>query len=582
MSSQLKTSVAAIFVPLAASIQVASAQGPDPGTPGPHAVARQEYNFGDTSFTFPGFPGPVEALASITYPADLSGGPFPTVIFLHGRHATCFQGSASFLEWPCTNGRQPIPSFQGYDYISDILASHGFIIVSISANGINAVDNSVFDLGALARAQLIQAHLGILQTFTTTGAAPFGTLFVGTMNLNNIGTMGHSRGGEGVVRHFLLNAAQGSPFGIEAVFPLAPVDFNRPVLNNAPLDVMLSYCDGDVSDLQGVHYFDDARYNVPGDLARKHTTLVLGGNHNFFNTIWTPGLFPAGTADDWTRFVPGGSSNPWCGEGVDSGRLSPEQQRGTGLAYIAGFFRLYLGGELAFLPLFKGAVLPPPSAMTNNIFQSYHAPDDPQLRLDVNRLLDASNLSTNTLGGAVIQSGLSPYDLCGGLAPEPRFCLPTQPNTRQPHTTPSARAPTVRGLSQLRFGWNNSTAAYENDLPPASGNVHGFAVLQFRVSVNYLDPRNAPGVPEDFAVSLTDASGSVATTLVSNSSRVLFFPPGSSSSTDNPVPKIFLNTARIPLSAFAGVNLNNIRSIRFLFDQHPQGALFISDVAFAD
>jgi hypothetical protein len=582
MSTSLKTPVSAIFVLFIAGAQMAWAQGPDPGTPGPHAVARQEYNFGDTALTLSGFPGPIELHASITYPVDLASGPFPTVIFLHGRHATCFQGSAAFLEWPCTSGRQPIPSFQGYNYISDILASHGFIVVSISANGINAVDNSVFDLGALARAELIQKHLQILQTFNTTGGDPFGTLFSGAMDLNNVGTMGHSRGGEGVVRHFLLNASLGSPFGVKAVFPLAPVDFNRPVLNNASLDVMLPYCDGDVSDLQGVHYFDDARYNVPGDLARKHTTLVLGANHNFFNTIWTPGLFPAGTADDWTAFVPGGTSNPWCGEVTGNGRLSPEQQRGTGLAYIAGFFRLYLGGESVFLPMFKGAGLPPPSAMTTLIFQSYHAPDDPQSRLDVNRLLDAINLSTNTLGGAVIQSGLSPYDLCGGLAPEPRFCLPTEPNTRQPHTTPSARAPTVRGLSQLRFGWSDLTAAYENKLPPGSRNVGGFAVLQFRVSVNYFDPRNTPGVSKDFAISLTDGSGNSAMTLVSSSSRVLFFPPGSSSLTDIPVPKIFLNTARIPLSAFSGVNLNNIRSIDFLFDQQAQGALFISDLAFAD
>ena len=77
--------------------------------------------------------------------------------------------------------------------------------------------------------------------------------------------MGHSRGGEGVVRHYVLNNSLGAPYGIKAVFPLAPVDFNRFVVNNAALDVLLPYCDGDVSDLQGVHFYDDARYNVPGD-----------------------------------------------------------------------------------------------------------------------------------------------------------------------------------------------------------------------------------------------------------------------------------------------------------------------------
>ena len=51
--------------------------------------------------------------------------------------------------------------------------------------------------------------------------------------------MGHSRGGEGVVRHFVLNNSLGAPYGIKAVYPLAPVDFTRVVMNNAALNVML-------------------------------------------------------------------------------------------------------------------------------------------------------------------------------------------------------------------------------------------------------------------------------------------------------------------------------------------------------
>src|SRR5205809_286501 len=129
----------------------------------------------------------------------------------------------------------------------------------------NFGDNAVFDLGALARAELIQKHLDIWKGFTTTGGAPFGTRFVGKVDLTRIGTMGHSRGGEGVARHFTFNASQGSPYGVRAVLPLAPTDFNRTLVNNVPLLVMLPYCDGDVSNLQGVHFFDDVRYNAPGD-----------------------------------------------------------------------------------------------------------------------------------------------------------------------------------------------------------------------------------------------------------------------------------------------------------------------------
>jgi hypothetical protein len=568
--------LAIAFLCLFVCFGAASAQTPDPGTAGPFAVTRQEYNFGNTAFTPTGFPGSVELRASVHHPTDLTSGPFPVVIFLHGRHATCFRGSIASLRWPCRNNEQPIPSFQGYDYVGQILASHGFIVVSISANGINARDNQVTDLGMLARAELIQRHLQIWQTFNTTGGAPFGTQFVGRVDLQNVGTMGHSRGGEGVVRHFVLNAAQGSPFGITAVFPLAPVDFNRPVINNVPLSVLLPYCDGDVSDLQGVHFYDDARYNVAGDSGAKHTILVMGANHNFYNTVWTPGLFPAGTADDWNAFVSGGTSDPHCGTGASNQRLTAAQQRGTGAAFLTAFFRSYQKGESQFLPILTGDAPPPASAQTTNLFVSYHAPDEPALRRDVNRLLTATNLTLNTLGGATGQNGLTPHDLCGGESPQPQHCLPTQSTARQPHTTPSARS-TKRGLSQLRTGWNALTAAYFNDLPAGLRNVGGFEALQFRISVNFNDARNSGVLLQDFRVELTDGNGAISSARIGDHSGALFFPPG----TVGPVPKVVLNTVRLPLSAFAGVNLTDIRSIRFSFDQRLQGAILVTDISFA-
>ncbi|HEU4766125.1 MAG TPA: hypothetical protein VFS77_02095 [Pyrinomonadaceae bacterium] len=562
---------------VSAGASVTFAQVPDPGTPGPLTVSREEYNFGNTAFQPSDFPGPVELIASIHYPSNLPAGPYPVIVFLHGRHATCFKGASALLQWPCTfNGSQPIPSYKGYDYVSEVLASHGYVVVSISANGVNAVDNSVFDLGALARAELIQKHLDILNTFNTTGGAPFGSKFVGKLNLNEVGTMGHSRGGEGVVRHYLLNNDLGAPYGIKAVFPLAPVDFNRFVANNVALNVLLPYCDGDVSDLQGVHFYDDARYNVPGDLAPKHYVLVMGANHNFYNTIWSPSSPFPGSANDWLAFVQGGHSDKQCGSVRGNQRLTEAQQRGTGLAYLTAFFRAYVGGENQFIPLLTGDAPPPASATTDKLFVSYHAPDTRSLRLDVNRLLNDTNLSLNFLGGAVTQLGLTPYDLCGGEAPQPSVCLPGQPNARQPHTTPSARS-AARGLSQLRTGWNNFTGNYTNNIPAALGNVSGYQAVQFRVSVHFADARNIEDLAQDFRVLLTDAAGGSASVRVSDFSGALYFPPGNV----GPLPKVVLNTVRIPLSAFGGVNLNNVRSVQFTLDERLQGAVLVTDVAFA-
>ena len=51
-----------------ATLAINTAFAQDPGAPGPLAVTREEYNFGDTAFQPTDFPGPVELRASIHYP----------------------------------------------------------------------------------------------------------------------------------------------------------------------------------------------------------------------------------------------------------------------------------------------------------------------------------------------------------------------------------------------------------------------------------------------------------------------------------------------------------------------------------
>ena len=204
--------------------------------------------------------------------------------------------------------------------------------------------------------------------------------------------------------------------------------------------------------------------------------------------------------------MPGGHSDSQCGSGKGNQRLTEAQQRGTGLAYMTAFFRAYVGGETQFMPILTGDAPPPASAQTNNLFVSYHAPDNPELRLDVNRLLNDTNLTVNTLGAAATQTALTPYELCGGDAPQPATCLPDQPNARQPHTTPSARSP-VRGLSQLKTGWNNLTGNYKKQYTKArSGTFRDFRHFSFACQVNFADARNLAGLAQDFRVVLTDAA----------------------------------------------------------------------------
>src|SRR5262249_53625556 len=151
-------------------------------------------------------------------------------------------GAVGPMEWPPTGINLPIPSYQGYDYLGDVLASQGYVVVSIGTNGINARDEDAADRGMLARAQLMQRTFGILDDLNRDGviytrpadpthpgtdlfasfSSPFGTRYVGHLDLRNIGLMGHSRGGEGVVRSYILNQSLGSPYVIKAVFAVAP------------------------------------------------------------------------------------------------------------------------------------------------------------------------------------------------------------------------------------------------------------------------------------------------------------------------------------------------------------------------
>src|SRR5262245_57712273 len=102
----------------------------DPGIPNSLAVSETQYS--GPNITLPGFPGPVEQLAMVWHPTTMTAA-LPLIIFLHGRHETCYQGSTVRLEYPCIAGFQLIPSYRGYDYLAQSLASNGYIVVSISA-----------------------------------------------------------------------------------------------------------------------------------------------------------------------------------------------------------------------------------------------------------------------------------------------------------------------------------------------------------------------------------------------------------------------------------------------------------------
>ncbi|WP_238161203.1 Calx-beta domain-containing protein [Kribbella antibiotica] len=528
----------------------------DPGKSGKYKVETSEYNLGDEAVFLPGLGQKSEVLGKVYAPVGAVG-QRPLVVFLHGRHESCYGEGVGDKPWPCPKGAKPVPSYRGYDGPAKALASNGYQVVSISSNSINAYDYDASDGGAQARAELILHHLSLWKKWSTAGGGPFGTKYVGKVDLQNVGLMGHSRGGEGVARAAVVNADRGGQYGIRAVLPLAPVDFARSSVPGVAMSVLLPYCDGDVSDLQGQKFYDDTRLSVTGDGAARSTVTVLGANHNFFNTEWTPGQSVAPSADDW-----GGEGNTApCSSGY-AGRLKAKEQQAVGTAYVAGFFRLQLGHEKQLLPLFDGSDARAASAGKAVVRVVAQAP------LASRR--DVTAFDKALAKGAV--TGKATAAVCIGETGK-GACLTTDGSGDAPHWDGAAYVSAAPTLAVTRLSWTGKTGAVRLNLPAAQRDVRRYAALSFRAAP---DPASTPTT--DLTVRVLDGRGRAAAVPVSAVSDALVRMPGNKSAG---LPKNLLRTVRIPLSSLKGVNLRDVRAIELRTDRVAKGAAYVSDLAFS-
>lgn len=531
----------------------------DAATMGDYAVAEEEYDFGRMTVydNKNGDSYDTDIHGYIQYPQDADG-PFPVVLFLHGRHGTCYDGWG-IDDDDCAN---PIPSFRGYEYISENLASHGYAVISVDANDINDNDSgpSNGDTGGLARAMLVVRHLDEFRDINAAGGLGLDAL-MGKLDMSEIGIMGHSRGGEGVNQTVLYNRAQPEPHNITAVFSLAPTDYNTQTVSQVNFVALAGYCDGDVEDLMGNFAYDTSRYAVDNDPYPKFQLIPMGANHNYYNTVWTTDSRP----DDWTILDSDGD-DPWCGENAaGNGRDTPELQQAQGLFFIASFFRYFIGHESDFAAYWNGQT-PVPGGICpdgqgpcdDRYLLSVHAPAADRLVID--DTLDPASLTTNNLGGSVWFDGFSSYGIC-------------QTNGR-PGEGCDVATPTFNIAEQLFMAWDTS-ATYRSEL--LGLNATDYQVLSVRVGVSHGDADNESG--QDFHVILEDRDGNRVEALASDYSDGLFYPPGRAFYDSNHgSQKTTLNAVDIPLTAFEGVDFTNLNAVELAFDETPAGTVQITDL----
>jgi dienelactone hydrolase len=336
--------------PLAGSWPTLGAPLADPLAPGPHTWTTEDYDLGETTVG-----GPDASHSDYEYEARLRGtltmpdgpGPFPLAVFLHGQHSTCgdAEGGQPGLLEPCA---APYRNDRGYLYLMEHLASHGMAVASVLAHEVNQ-RNGGSEVGMRARGELVLATLDAL---AAGGHAP-------RLDLARVGLMGHSRGGEGVVTAAEVNTERARPYPLAGVIALAPTDFGGRNVTAIPFLSLAPYCDGDVYSLHGLRQFDQSRHTDAA--AAKVQLLVMGANHNNYNTMWGSGVgrapFVDGAGDDAGL---GRHQNTHCdlARSEGGGRLSVEETLAEATLHLGGFLRWTVLGDGRLAPYFLGAPQP--------------------------------------------------------------------------------------------------------------------------------------------------------------------------------------------------------------------------------
>jgi len=253
-------------------------------------------------------------------------GPFPLVLVVHGNH-----DMKDFSD-------------PGYAYLGELLASRGYIVVSVDMNFINGAIRGEND----ARGWLLLKHLEAWRGFHATEGNPFH----GKVDLDRIALIGHSRGGEAVGHAAAFNRLKHYPddaslefdfgFGIQALVAIAPVDGQyKPTGRPVPVEdvsylVFHGSHDGDVTTFQGLKQYQRVSFTRPGPWF-KAAVYVYRANHGQWNTVWGPN-------DNGRR----------SGRILDlRGLLDPADQRRFAEVYISAFLEATLRGDRRYLPMFR-------------------------------------------------------------------------------------------------------------------------------------------------------------------------------------------------------------------------------------
>lgn len=475
----------------------------------------------------------------------VGNGRLPLAVLLHGNHRAFKRVGGVLVE---------VDSYKGYRYLQEELAAQGIASISVDTNMANSLGSFIE-----MRADLALAAMAHLRQQTED---PTSRLYH-RIDFDKVGLMGHSRGGDAVVRMVQKNLAApaASRCGIQTVCSLAPTDVtggqvpaSRMFLDRTDLpfySVVYGAWDGDVSGMGGA---DDAfgtgfRHY---DRARCPKALVYVERccHNSFNSVWHADGLDAGIA------------------AADLPNLASEALHQTiAKEYICGQMRWHLKGVQSVKALFYGTTASRTGLQVMNLwsfgttFQHIDDFENP-----------AGNLANGTRPAA--PAGVAIQDFGSITIGAQRLNDHVLQQSHVMHADTSGAAP--------------KPLIIETSLGAGFRNWSGFNHLGLDVGA-FFDVTSAAtiaaGTVPAFTVVLVDGAGATASATAAQCLPAVMKPLfhqvefADSMGVVHAFNATALHTQslRVPLSLMRGINLSDVRTVRVSVDV-PAGHLFVDHI----
>lgn len=501
-----------------------------------------------------------------------SAGPFPLVLIVHGNH--------NMGDYSDT----------GYDYLGEHLASRGFVFVSVDQNFLNGHHVPGPTGENDARGWLLLEHLKVWRAWNGDPESPFH----GKIDLDRIGLIGHSRGGEAAGHAAAFDRLRKWPddakvrfdydFGVRAVVAIAPSDGQyRPADRRTPLDDVAYLTiqgghDGDVSAWAGDRQLRRVRFTRAEPRLFKAGVFLDRANHGQFNTSW--GRFDTSPPRAWLLNV--------------APLMDPDEQRRAARTLIGGFLEATLRDRTGYREMFRDLAAARPW-LPEGIYAGRYQDGSFRPLADFEEDID---VTTGSVPGAAIRAR--------GLAAWREQDVPLRNGgTRYDHGVylgwrvadggedeADRRAPAwaVRVPAGWGRGEAGAPARLQVDLARAPEEPH-----DDEEAGNGEEEGETPepgATPVDLTVELRDRSGTVARLPLSRFGPELRVLPSRFSKVDaiederyGTEPEPIFQTYSMPLADFAdaapGFDPAALAEVRLVFDRSPAGVIIVDDVGLA-